>query len=118
MIDRRNLYDQQIKKDLIAYDYIRIIATGQGDDYATGCLLDYTYFKTCYDMIVINLSKHQALDTDPKAMQQINVTRNLAEDENTAMLFITEEAKETILNFFIRNRESIVSLFCFDIMSA
>ena len=50
-------------------------------------------------MIVINLSKHQALDTDPKAMQQINVTRNLAEDEITAMLFITEEAKENILNF-------------------
>ena len=43
--------------------------TGQGDDYTTGRLLDYTYFKKYYKMIAVDLSKQQALDADPKAMQ-------------------------------------------------
>ena len=43
--------------------------TGQGDDYATGYLLDYPYFKK---LIAIDLSKQQKLDADPKAIQQIN----------------------------------------------
>ena len=45
MIDRKNFFDQQIKYDLKTYDNIRKIVTGQGDDYTTGCLLDYPYFK-------------------------------------------------------------------------
>ena len=45
MIDGRNLFDQPIKNDLKKHDNIRKIATGQGDDCATGCLLDYPYFK-------------------------------------------------------------------------
>ena len=44
MIDGRNLFDQPIKDDFKTYN-IKKIATGQGDDYATGCLLDYPYFK-------------------------------------------------------------------------
>ena len=43
----------------------------QGDDYTTGCLLDYNYFKNCYKMIAIDSSKQQALDGDPKAIQQL-----------------------------------------------
>ena len=50
-------------------------------------------------MIAIDLSKQQALDADPKAVQQINFTGNLERDENTKMCFIFEEAKETILDF-------------------
>ena len=50
-------------------------------------------------MIAIYLSKQQALDADPKAIQQINFTGNLAQDGNTTIFFITEEAKETILDF-------------------
>ena len=50
-------------------------------------------------MIAIDLSKQQALDADPKAIQQINFTANLDRAGNTAMLFIIEEAKETTLNF-------------------
>ena len=46
-------------------------ATGQGDDNTTGCLLDYSYFKENYKLIVIDLSKQQELDTDPRAIQQI-----------------------------------------------
>ena len=50
-------------------------------------------------MIAIDLSKQQALDADPKAVQQINFTGNLERDGNTKMFFIIEEAKETILDF-------------------
>ena len=47
------------------------IATGQGDDYTTGCLLDYSYFKEHYELLAIDLSKLQKLDADPKAIQQM-----------------------------------------------
>ena len=53
-------------------------------------------------MIAIDLRKQQALDADPKAIEQINFTGNLSQDEdvnNTAMFFIIEEAKETTLDF-------------------
>ena len=81
------------------YENVRKIATGQGDDYTTGCLLDYSYFKDHYKMIAIDLSKQQALDADPRAIQQINITANLDRAGNTAMFIIIEETKETILNF-------------------
>ena len=48
---------------------IRKIATGQGDDYTTGCLLDYSYFKYYDKMITIGLSKQQVLGADPRAIQ-------------------------------------------------
>ena len=99
MIDGKNFFDQPINSDLKTYENIRKIATGQGDDYTTGCLLDYTYFKKYYKMIAIDLSKQQALDADPRAIQQINFTANLDRAENTTMLFIIEEAKETVLDF-------------------
>ena len=53
---------------------IKKIATGQGDDWSTACLLDYNYFKDHCKMIAIDLSKQQALDADPKAIQQIIFT--------------------------------------------
>ena len=73
--------------------------TGQGDDYTTGCLLDYPYFKDNYKMIAVDLSKQQALDADPRAIQQITFTGNLDTDGKTTMFFIFEEAKETVLDF-------------------
>ena len=75
---------------------IRKITTGQGDDYTTGCLLDYTYFKKYYKMIAIDLSKQQALDADPKAVQQINFTATLDRTGNTRIYLILEEAKQKI----------------------
>ena len=50
------------------YDNIQKIATGQGDDYTTGCLLDYNYFNNYYKMIAIDLSKQQEFDADPRAI--------------------------------------------------
>ena len=99
MIDGRNFFDQPIKNDLKTYDNIRKIATGQGDDYTTGCLLDYPYFKKYYKLIAIDLSKQQKLDADPKVIQQINFTGNLDRAEGATMFFIIEEAKETVLDF-------------------
>ena len=98
MINGENFFDKPIKDNKVTYKNIRKIATGQRDDYATGCLLDYPYFKDTYKMIVVDLSKQQALDADPRAIQQTNFTANLEED-NTRIFFILEEAKETILNF-------------------
>ena len=62
-------------------------------------MLDYSYFKDHYKMIVIALSKQQVLDADPRAIQQINFTANLDRDGNTTMFFIIQEAKETVLDF-------------------
>ena len=69
----------------------------QGDDYTTGYLLDYSYFKDYYKMITINLSKQQVLGTDPRAIQQINFASNLDREGNITMFFIIEETKETVL---------------------
>ena len=99
MIDGKNFFDQPIKNDKTTYENIRKIATGQGDDYTTGCLLDYSYFKENYKLIAIDLSKQQALDADPRAIQQINFTANLDRAGNTRIYFILEEAKETVLDF-------------------
>ena len=87
------------KKNKITYENIRKITNGQEDDYTTGCLLDYTYFRDIYKMIAIDLSKQQALDIDPKAIQQINFTANLDRAVNTIIFFILEEAKVTVLDF-------------------
>ena len=50
-------------------------------------------------MIVVDLSKQQALDADSKAIQQINFTANLDKAGSTRIYFILEEAKETVLDF-------------------
>ena len=99
MINGENFFDQPVKNNKVTYDNIRKIATGQGDDYATGCLLDYPYFTDTYEMIAVEISKQQALDADPRAIQQINFTENLDRAGNTRVYFIPEEAKETILDF-------------------
>ena len=95
MIDGKNFFDQPVKKKKIMYENIRKIATGEEDDYTTVCLLDNIYFKNYYKMISVDLSKQQALDPDPEAIQQINFTANLERAGN----FILEEAKETIFEF-------------------
>ena len=92
MIDGKNVFGQRIKNNKVTYENMRKIATGKGDDYTTGCLLDYIYYK----MIVADLSKHQVLDTDPKAIQQINFTANLG---RARIYYILAEAKETVFDF-------------------
>ena len=99
MIDGQNFFHQPVKNSLRTNDNILKIVSGLGDDYTTGCLLDYPCFKEHYKMIAINSSKQQELDADAKAIQQINFTGNTDWDGNTTILFIIEETKETILDF-------------------
>ena len=99
MIDGRNFFDQPTNSMTKTYENIRKFFIGQRDDYTTGCLLDYSYFKENYKLIAIDLSKQQELDADPRAIQQINFTANLDRAGNTTMFFIIEEAKETVFEF-------------------
>ena len=92
-------FDQPMNSMTKTNDTIRKVSTGQGDDYKTGCLLDYSYFKENYNMIAIDLSKQQALDSDPREIQQINFTGNLEMEGNTTMFFIIQQARETVFEF-------------------
>ena len=94
MIDGKNFFDRPVKKnDKITYENIRKIATSQGDNYTTGSLLDYPYFKENYKMIAIDLRKQQALDADPIATQQIKFTANLDHDGDRMFLFLKKQKK-------------------------
>ena len=89
MIDGKNFFDQPTKNDKIAYEKIRKVATGQGDDYTTGCLLEYTYFKDYYKIIAIDLSKQQALDADRKAIQTQEIQESISFLKKQKKLFWT-----------------------------
>ena len=78
MINGKNVFDQPAKNDKVTYENIRKICTGSGDDYTTGSLLDYPYFKDSY---------------------KISFTANLDRARNTRIYFVLEKVKETILNF-------------------
>ena len=81
MIDGKNFFDKPIKNNKETYENIRKIATGQGDDYTTGCLLDYSYFIDSYKTIAVDLRK-QILDANPRENQQINFIANLDRADN------------------------------------
>ena len=78
------------------YDEIRQVTTGYGDDYTTGCLLDYACFKDNYRLIAVHLSKQKALDADPRTIQQIVFQGGVGGDNNTKMRLYTilEQSKE------------------------
>ena len=101
-IDGRNFYDQPINDSIKQYDKIRKISTGQGDDYTTDCLLDFTYFEKNYRLIAVDLSKQKALDADSRAIQQIIFTGKIkvtVADTRVIIYYILEQSKETILEF-------------------
>ena len=81
---------------MIKFESIRKIATDQGVDYKTRRLLDYSYFKENYKMTAIDLSKHQRLDADYRAIQLLNFTANLDLNENRRTFFILEEVKKKL----------------------
>ena len=101
-IDGREFYDQPINDSIKQYDEIRKISTGQGDDYTTGCLLDFAYFEKNCRLIAVDLSKQKVLDANSRAIQQIIFTGKIkATEENTRVLiyYILEKSKETVLEF-------------------
>ena len=99
MIYGRSFFDLLGKTNQRTYDNISKVPTGQGDDYATGCLLYYVYSKNYYKMVAIALCKQQVTGADPKAMQTISFTGNLDRAGDGSVYFIIKEAKETILKF-------------------
>ena len=101
MINGENFFDQPVKDNKVTYGNVRKFASDQGDYYTIGCLLDYTYFKDRYKMIAIDIYiyKQQTLNSDPKAIKQINFTANLDRAGNTRIYSILQEAKETFLDF-------------------
>ena len=72
-----------------------------GDDYTTGCLLDYAYSKDNYKLIAADLSKQKALDADPRAIKQIVFQGVVGGENNTKIRLYTilEKSKEAILEF-------------------
>ena len=74
-INGQNCFDQPVSSE------IRKTATGQGDDYTTRCLLDYSYFKLNQKLVAIDISKQQALDADPRLIL------NLERDNNKTQRF-------------------------------
>ena len=71
--------------------------TAQGDDYTTGCLLDYQYFKFHYQLITADLSKQKELDAESRAIQQIEFYGMLKISQVCTVL---EKSKETMLGFY------------------
>ena len=96
-IDRRNFYNQVINDSIKQYDEIRKISAGQGDDYTTGCLLDFVYFNKKYTLIAADLSKQKALDADSWAIQQIIFTGKAT--DATKVFYILQKSKETMIEF-------------------
>ena len=96
-IDGRNFYDQPINDSIKQYDEIRKISTGQGDDYTTDCLLDFSYFEKNYRLIAADLSKQKALGADSRVIQQIIFTGKAS--KGVKIYYILQKSKETILDF-------------------
>ena len=71
---------------------------GKREDYTTGSLLDYDYFKKNYKLVAIDLSKQKELDADPRAIQQMEFKCKF--DNDCTVYIILEKSKETILEFY------------------
>ena len=105
MIDGRNFYDQPINDLVKQYNEVWKVSKGKegkGDDYTTGCLLDYAYFKENYKLVAVDLSKQKASDADPRAIQQIVFQGATGGANNTKIRLYTilEKSKETVLEFY------------------
>ena len=98
LIDSRNFYDQPISDQTIKYNELRNIAIGKGDDFTTGCLINYEYFLKHYQLVAINLSKQKELDADHRAIQKIEFSCMLGKKSQVST--VLEKSKETILEFY------------------
>ena len=98
----RNFYGQPFNDLIKQYNEIREISTGQGDDYTTGCLLDFSYFEKNYRLIVVDLSKQKAWDADSRAIKQIIFTGKITGTQNNTrviIFYILEQSIKTMLEF-------------------
>ena len=100
IIDGRNFYDNPIDSDIEKYRQLIKVMIGKGEDYTTGSLLDYGYFKKNYKLVAVALSKQKELDADPRAIQQIEFKYML--ETNSTIYWVLKKSKETILEFYKR----------------
>ena len=98
IIDGRNFYDNPVESDIEKYRELEKVMIGKGEDYTTGSLLDYNYFKKHYKLVAVDLSKQKELETDPRAIQQIEFKYML--ETNSTSYWVLEKSKETILEFY------------------
>ena len=94
----RNFYDNPIESDIEKYRELKKVMIGKGEDYTTGSLLDYNYFKKQYKLVAVDVSKQKELDADPRAIQQIEFKYML--ETNSTIYWVLEKSKETILEFY------------------
>ena len=105
----KNFSDQSINDLIKQYDEARKISTGQGDDYTTGCLLDFAYFKNNCRLISADLSKQKLLDADSRAIQQIIFT---GKTRQAAIIYcIYEKSKERMRQFSKGTKKYIASTY-------
>ena len=93
IIDGRNFYDNPIESNIEKYRELKKVMIGKGEDYTTGSLLDFDYFKKHYKLVAVDLSKQKELDADLRAIQQI-------EFKYSTIYWILEKSKEAILEFY------------------
>ena len=98
IIDGRNFYDNPIESDIEKYRESKKLMIGKGEDYTTGSLLDYNYFKKLYKSAAVDLSKQKELDADPRSIQQIEFKYML--ETNSTIYWVLEKSKETVLEFY------------------
>ena len=98
LIDARNFYDNPIESDIEKHTELKKVMIGKVEDYTTGSLLDYDYFKKNYKLVAVDLSKQKELDADPRAIQQIELKYML--ETNSTIYWVLEKSKETISDFY------------------
>ena len=103
IIDKLAFFDLPKKTEEEAYE--KIIHISRNNEYATGNLLDYDYFKKYYKLIAIDLSKQQVLQENEDLIQQINFLRRL---EEAANVFIIIEKKENTILEFSQNFSNVI----------
>ena len=103
IIDKLAFFDLPIKTEEEAYE--KIIDISRNNEYTTGNLLDYDYFKKYYKLIAIDLSKQQALQENEYLIQQINIIGRL---EQAANVFIIIEKKENNILEFSQNFANVI----------
>ena len=103
IIDKLAFFDLPIKTEEEAYE--KIIDISRNNEYTTGNVLDYDYFKKCYKLIAIDLSKQQVLQENEDLIQQINFIGKL---EEAANVFIIIEKKENTILEFSQNLANVI----------
>ena len=103
VIDKLSFFDLPIKTEEEAFE--KIIDISRNNEYTTGNLLDYEYFKKHYKLIAIDLSKQQVLQENEVLIQQINFIGRL---ENAVNVFIIIEKKENTILEFSQNLANVI----------